>query len=264
MRLVHAALDRLWPLVVRTARDLDDADWAAPTALELWSVGDVVAHLAHGEGMANGFPQPEPPAGWGFETPGLHESTNRGVAARRGLPRAEVVAELARAADATLAALAGWGDADWAAPRAGIAGELPAERAMELRVADVYVHLLDIVDALDRPVEGYRIPEAEEVLVARAVGLAGWAAVKRAGLAEGTRIRLEIDGPGGTRSDLVVADGRGRLVEGDGPPDGRVAGPGLAFALRTGGRRHPPELAAGLVVEGAPARVLVDRFGLFG
>lgn len=264
MRPVHTALDRLWPKVVATARGLDDADWTAPTALDLWTVGDVVAHLAHGEGAANGFPQPDPPRGWSFEGPALDVETNRGVAARRGLPRDEVVAELERAARATLDALASWDEEAWQAPRPGFVGDLPAERAMELRVADVYVHLLDIVDALDRPVEPYRVPEAEEVLVARAVGLAGWAAVKRAHLPEGTRVRLDLDGPGGTSSDVVVTNGRGVLVDPDGPPDGRVAGPGIAFALQAGGRRHPPELAAGLIVEGGPARLLVKHFGLFG
>lgn len=264
MRAVHTALDRLWPLVVSTARGLDDTEWAMPSPLEGWTVGDIVAHLAHGEGTSHGFPQPEPAPGWSFDTPGLHESTNRGVAARRALGRREVVDELAGAADATLAAMRSWDDEAWQATREGLTGPMPAERAMEMRLADVYVHLLDIVVGLDRPVSGYRVPEAEEALVERAVHLVGWAAVKQAHLLDGTRVRLEIAGPGGTTADLVVSEGRGRLVDVSGHADGRIAGPGIAFALRAGGRRHPAELITDLLVEGPPAAELIDHFGLFG
>jgi uncharacterized protein (TIGR03083 family) len=266
MHPLELALSRLWPAVVSLAETLTDEQWSAPTPLELWSVGDVVAHLAHVEGvMFHGFPQPETPPGWSFEGLPLHQLTNLGVAARRSLSRQVVVDELRRAGDATLARVVGLDEEGWQAPAMTPVGPGTLHDAMELRVADVYVHYLDLVEALGRYEDGLRIAEAEGPIVARAVRLSGWAAVKRAGLAEGTHLRLELDGPGSTTVDVAVVGGRGRVGPPEGvPADGRVAGPGIAYALAAGGRRHPPALVTRLAIEGEAAKRLVETFGFFG
>lgn len=264
MDALATALDIALTRAVDLAADLDDTAWEKASPLPNWTVGDIVSHLAHLQGLANGFPQPEPPADRdaGGAHP-LHQFTGAGVAARRGHPPHEVVAELRAAAEATREALGAVTGDDWDQPAMTAAGPGTLRLATEMRVGDVYVHLLDLAYALELDPSTVRHPAPEEVIVRRATGLVGWAMVKRARLEEGTRILLDLSGPGGTRAVWAVVDGRGRQVDGDEVPDGTIAGSGLAFVLRAGGRTWPPSLTD-LTVEGAPAERLIETFGLFG
>lgn len=251
-------------MVLRFVEGLDEEDWERPTPLPGWAVGDVVAHLAHLEGLTHGFEQPSPPPDWSYEGPPLHQATNLGVAARRGLARERVVDELRRAVEASLRMVDAWTEEEWEETASSVVGALPRYQAMQLRVGDAYTHLLDMLEAVGGDLGSHRVAEAEEVLADRAVTLSGWAAVKRAGLAEGTRVRLELTAPGERRVDVVVVEGRGRLLEPVGDADGWVRGSGIGYALRCGGRRHPAVLTEQLQLEGDPARRLVETFRLFG
>lgn len=260
---LHAALDRTWPALLDLAGSLTAEEWVEPTVLPGWTVADVYAHLGHLEGLSHGFDQPDVPPEWTFEGKPLHHLTNSGVAARRTWSREQIVDEVGRASAATLAMLASLDDGGWERPALGPLGPTTLAQAMELRVGDAYVHYLDLLVSLGRYADGRRIPDAERVLVDRAVRLAGWAAVKQAGLPDGTRIRLDLEEAEGP-VDVVVDDGRGRLVVPAGEPGATISGPGIAYALRAGGRTHPEELVERLTVTGEAAERMLERFGLFG
>ncbi len=134
----------------------------------------------------------------------------------------------------------------------------------DIRLGDVYVHLLDLRYALGMPLNAPGDMPAERLVVERAVRLSGWGSVKGAGLPDGTRIRFELSGEGGITGDLLVVDRRGGF-EPPGPSVlDRIGGPALAYLLEVAGRHEMAEASGGLVVEGTSARTLLDGYRLFG
>ena len=88
--------------------------------------------------------------------------------------------------------------------------------------------------------------------------------MKSAGLSDGTRIRLELSGAGGTVADLVVDDRRGKLVDPEPGTIQRIEGSALAYLLEIAGRHEMAESARGLEVHGEAAGALLERYRLFG
>ncbi len=258
------ALEEVWSSLLDLLDGLEPGQWSRPTPCAEWDVKDVAAHLGHLEGAWHGFPQPEPPAGWSTEHTGLHAATAYGVAARRRWPPPQIIDEVRQASDATLQRLRALAPDEWEQETGGVLGSTTVSGAMELRVGDAYVHLLDLRHALGLPLEPEREATALALITARAVRLSGWAAVKRAGLAEGTRIRLDLSGPGAGRQDVVVTEGRGVLGAPAGEPAGTIAGRGIGYVLAGGGRHAMVDAVGGLRVDGEPARRLVESYRLFG
>ncbi len=251
-------LQEAWGGAVALLRGVDDDQWDLPTPCEGWAVRDVAAHLGHVEGIAHGYPQPPTPGDFDPNAfRGFHAFTEEGVAARRPLPVDDVLGEVVTAAGATLAQVGAYGPDDWEQPAPSPVGVVPAHQAAEIRMSDVLVHLFDLRTALGLPIDEDTEPTASRILVDRAIRLTGWGAVKGARLPDGTRLRLEIEGR--ESQDLVVEGGRGGFEDPAGGPDGRIAGPGLAYALavarrpagderrrrRSHGRRRPGAGAAG-------------------
>lgn len=232
--------------------------WTTPTPLPGWSVGDIACHIVHVEET---YVHGPPPAG---EREGdLHERTERGVASLRSVQPDEVVARLHDAGRATLDLWASEPDWDEVVPT--IVGDQPRLAAMDTRLADLYVHVLDVAAAAGLDLESVRSEGAERAITARLVRLSGWAAVKRAVLPDGAAIRLVITEPDRRELDVVVAAGRGEVREPAAPaPQDRITGPGIALALVAGGRAHPAQIVDGLVVEGPQAAAFLARFRLFG
>ncbi len=238
----------------------DDPDWGAPTPCDGWDVHDVAAHLAHIEGLAHGLEQPPTPAGFDPEAhQGFHGLTEEGVAARRAMPHPAVVDEIRVASGLSLQAAEDRDEEAWDEPAPSPIGMVPARHAAEMRLADAYVHLLDLRQALGIRIDPADEPTASRLTVARAVRLSGWGAVKQAGLSDGSRIRLEIDGAGG---DLVVAGGRGGLEPFAPDAEDRIVGSGLAFLVAASGRAGKID-AGELEVVGATAARFLDGYRLF-
>lgn len=263
---VLPALEEAWGAAVTTLESLSPDEWRLPTSCDPWTVGDVAAHLGHLEGISHGLPQPAAPDDFDESLyEGLDLVTNRGVAARAGWDAEEVLEEIRRASALTLEALWETDEEGWTAPSPSPAGMLPLAQAMELRLADVYVHLLDIRHALGRRLSAADEPIAAAAVVGRAVRLTGWAAVKRAGLPGGTRVRLALDGPSGRDTvDLLVEGGRGHLIDPEGEVAEHVEGTGLAYLLAVAGRPVMIDAAGGLSVTGEAATALVASYRLFG
>jgi hypothetical protein len=82
-----------------------------------------------------------------------------------------------------------------------------------------------------------------------ATGL-GYIVGRRAGLPDGSRVRIDLSGPA-ARTFLVAVDGRASVVEGlDGPETVGVAMPAPLFLRLTGGRDDGPGSADEVVLTG--------------
>lgn len=261
---VVSALEEAWNGIDVLLASLDDEQWTLPTPNTEWDVKDLAAHLGGLESLFLGFPQPDPPEGWNSEHAGLHQVTGLGVAARRAWSTTEVMDELRSASRAQIERLSGLDEAGWQDPTMGPVGMTSVANFADIRLSDLYVHLLDLRFALGIPLVDPTEQTAEALVVGRAVRLTGWGAVKGAGLPNGTRIRLELTGPGGTSADLVVADRRGNLVDPESVTVDRIAGPALAYLLEISGRHEMAETAEGLEVQGEAAEALLAGFRLFG
>ena len=258
------ALEETWTSIGALLDGLADEQWALPTPNAEWDIKDLAAHLGGLESLFLGLPQPEPPEGWSTDHTGLHQVTDTGVAARRSWSNEEVLKEFRTAARAQLERLRGLDEAGWQEPTIGPLGMTSMTNFADIRLGDLYVHLLDLRFSLGLPLRSPVEPTAEYLVVDRAVRLTGWGAVKAAGLPDGTRIHLGLSGPGGTVADLVITDGRGSLVEPEAGTPERIEGPALAYLLEIAGRHEMAENAGGLKVKGDAARALLAGYRLFG
>jgi len=258
------ALEETWSSIDALLDALPDEQWALPTPNTEWDIKDLAAHLGGLESLFLGLPQPEPPVGWSSEHTGLHQVTDTGVVARRSWSNEEVLKEFRTASRTRLERLRGLDETGWQEPTMGPLGMTSVINFADIRLSDLYVHLLDLRFALGLPLESPAAPLAESLVVGRAVRLTGWGAVKGAGLPDGTRIRLELSGRGGTVADLVVADRRGTLVEAAPDTGERIEAPALAYLLEISGRHEMAQAAGGLEVEGEAAESLLAGFRLFG
>lgn len=256
-------LEETWAGLRALLGELGGDDWSRPTPCAEWSVHDLAAHLGAVEGGFQGFPQPDPPEGWADPRQGIDGWTARGVAARRGWTPEQVLDEVARASDAQLSRLGGLDDAGWEEPTMGPLGETTMFRLAQIRLVDLWTHLLDLRFALGRPLEPDREPTAAALVVGRILEMTPWGAVKKAGLADGSRVRLDLSGVGGRTVDLVVDSGRAATVEPEGEVPDRIEGNGVAYAMVVEGRPPVAEAAGGVKAAGRAATALLDRFRIF-
>lgn len=255
-----AGLEQAWGGVLDLLGTLGPQDWAKPTPCEGWDMKDLAAHLGGVEGFFQGFPQPEPPPA---PTSGIDDWTGNGVRARRGWPPEDVVGEVQRASAAQLERLRGLDDEGWQQPTMGPLGETTMAGLADIRLFDVYVHLLDLRTAVGRPIDGEAEPVACALAAEQVFEHSGWGAVKKAGLPDGSRVRLDLSGPGGRTVDVRVDDGRGALSEPDGGSGDRVDGTALAYLLLVAGRPSMAEAAGGVRAGGETAERFLERYRIF-
>jgi uncharacterized protein (TIGR03083 family) len=258
-----AALDQTWGSIRELFGSLDPRGWDSPTACSEWTVRDMAAHLGAVEGGFLGFDQPPTPDGWTTPHTGVDAWTAQGVAARRDWTTDQLVDEVDRVAEARLTQLRGLDDDGWKEPTMGPLGETTMRGLAEIRLLDVYIHLLDMRSGLGRPLAVEGEPDALEVCVQRAVHLSPWGAAKKAGLRDGTRIRLHLYTPAAATADVVVDGGRGSLAEPDGDVDDTVEGPAPAYLLLVTGREDLIEDVGGICAMGEAATALFDHYRFF-
>ena len=263
IHLVEAS-NETWAEVIGLIESLETDDWGRPTPCVGWSVKDVLAHLGHVEGLlVHQFEQPEPPADFRSEGSPLDQVTGLGVAARRPWSPAQVFDEIRRAAEATRLLLSRR-DLDWQATALTPVGPAPRHVAVEMRVNDVYLHLLDVKTAIGSGIDVPAAPRGKQIAIGRAVRLSPWAWAKRVGAVEDQRLRLSLTGVGGVDHDVVMREGKAVVESRGGTPNATVAGSALAYLLAVSGRHELVPAGGGLVAHGPLAQDLLEKFRLVG
>jgi uncharacterized protein (TIGR03083 family) len=239
---------------------LSDDDWARPTELPGWSVHDLVAHLAAAERELLGDPHPAPLSAYGPHVlSDFARHMEDGVDARRPVPDAVVVAELAGALELRLPVV-----------RAARAGEPPVRvvagedwdmvELLRNRAFDAWMHEQDLRRAVTRP---GNLGGPGALVTWEMLGHAlPFLVVKRAGAAAGQAVQLDSTGALARTIGVVVDDaGRGRLVPGPvAAPVAALSADWVTWVRLLGGRLSPNDAVVEMSGDTALARRLVDRF----
>jgi uncharacterized protein (TIGR03083 family) len=236
-----------WGAIAELCEPLDEATWKAPTCLPGWTVQDQLSHLAGTEEMLLGRPAPE------VEVPDLPHLRNDiarmnevWVEARRSQPGSQVLAAFREATAQRLDALEAMDQAAFDAPSWTPAG--PDEtygRFMRIRAYDGFQHEHDIREAIGAPVR--EDPAALRSALDETETALGYIVGRRAGLPEGTRLRIELTGPVAAIELVEVTDRARPVPELSGPPTVTVRLPTLELLRLTGGRRDGTALVGSAI-----------------
>ena len=212
----RAALAETWQSLAGVCAHLSATEWALATECPGWDVKDQLSHLVGIERALMGEPAPEWNGPLGPHVRNDFAATNeRWIAVRRSRDGAEVLAEFVEVTAARLAALEALSEDEWAQVGWSPVGEVPYAVFMEVRVYDSWVHEQDARRALDRP--GGSGNRASAVSLDRVQGAMPFVVGKKAGCADGTAVRFEVEGPGADARNFTIAveGGRARPVADD-------------------------------------------------
>lgn len=243
-----------WAALDELCAPLTPQQWATPTCLPGWSVQDVLAHIIGTEQMLDGVPAPQVDVS--------HLTHLRNDIARMGevwvedLRRcsgAEVLERFREVTTRRAAALDAMGQADFDAPSwTPVGKDETYGRFMRIRHYDTYLHEHDMRLALGAPDRAD--VAAIEAALPEVEGALGYIVGRKAALADGSVVRIELTGPV-LRDWTVVVDGRAQVV--DDPalePSVTLAMSDLVFLRLTGGRTEPSDhLGVDLEISGDQA-----------
>lgn len=201
-----------WTAIEDLLGGLDVTEWPTSTALPVWTVQDVVAHLVGTESRLAG--DEEPPASIDVTTP-AHVRNAIGAANEqwvRALRPESPDAMLHRFHDVTMRRTESFttmGPEEFDAPTQTPVGMAPYRRFMEIRVFDCWIHEQDIRSAVRRP--GHEDGPCAEMSVDEVVRALGFIVGKQASAPDGSAVTIELIGPV-YRTVHVAVDGRAVVV----------------------------------------------------
>lgn len=149
-----AALTEQFAAVRTLLGGLGEAQWQVPTALPGWRVHDVVAHVIGTESMLLGRQVPEAPAevtGAAHVRGDIARLNERWIHAMAQATPAQMLADYDAVIGARLAALAETDQAGFDAESFTPIGPDSYGRFMRIRLFDVWLHEMDLRDALTLP-----------------------------------------------------------------------------------------------------------------
>ena len=236
---IVALLRAAWGSIGTLLGELDDAQWAAP-ALPGWDVHGVVAHIVGDElQLAGGNPPPPLPD----DSVGDHvhndiaRMNEAWIVALRAVSHSELRDAFEEITATRLAQLEAMAPEAYEEPSWTPVGPGTYGRFMEVRVFDSWMHEEDIRWAVGIP--GNESGPVAEQSLAEVVSSLGYIVVKRAGMSDGSTIRIRLTGP--IERDLhVVVEGRARVVDNlPGEPSVSITLPFPLFMRLIGGRLDP-------------------------
>lgn len=249
---IVAALDEVWDALVNLAAELAIEDWTAPTDCPGWTVKDIYAHIIGTESMLLGRPAPavELPANLPHVRNDMGRFNETWVLSYNERSGSELLGDLGEVITERRASLAGMGQDAFDALAWTPAGEDTYGRFMRIRVMDQWFHEQDIREAVGRP--GHLDGRAPQVVLDELTAAIGYVVGKKAGVPEGTSVRIDLKGPMSHRWDVEVTD-RARVVDWmSGEPTLTITMPGATFCRVAGGRRawDHPWVRSATVIEG--------------
>jgi uncharacterized protein (TIGR03083 family) len=219
------------------ADTISDEEWLQSSRLAGWKIRDIVAHVAHLDGLLAGEQQEDHAPNWGVlahaQTP-FQKLTEYGVDLRRSRSKADVIAELDRVTQLRRDQLA---LADTTQSFQFLGAELKFNRIMRRRTLDTFVHTMDLCWALDRPFppqDGLAAQVTAGMWVDALPRLLG----KEAAAPVGSVLRLVVTGPGIEFDRVFAVDtgGRGMFVASTEPAQATITMSWLHFLALAAGR----------------------------
>jgi uncharacterized protein (TIGR03083 family) len=206
------ALDETWQSIDRTLRGREPEDYDRPTPCPGWSVRDILSHLIGFELMLRGEPVPAYEGEWpAYVKNPIGEFNEAFVAAYRTMPSDDLLTLFRETARRSVERLRVLTDAQWEKVGWSPEGERPYHRFQETRVLDSWIHLQDIRDALLEPADDHG--PGEEIVVNRFEAALPYVLGKRAGVKDGTTVRVNLTGRLARTVLLRVDGGRAKAVE---------------------------------------------------
>jgi len=247
-------LDRTWSAIGDLYAGLEEADYDRPTCLPGWTVRDQLSHIVATEMSLSGEPVPEVDVSAADHVRNdIGTMNERWIESMRPMSGPEVLDRFRAVTAARLETLGAMTQADFDAPSWTPAG--PDEtygRFMRIRHYDSFVHEHDAREAVGAP--GRDDPAAVASCLDEVATALGFIVGRRAGLPEGSRVRLELTGPV-PRTYLVEVTDRARVVDAlGGEPTVGIEVPGPLFLRLSAGRRDAtPLLGTDIVLSGDDA-----------
>ena len=226
----------------RTIAEVPDEEFARPSLLQGWTVGDIVAHVSALEAELSGQPLPAHEPDWDA-LPHADDLFSRyteiGVDFRRGWSPPQLRAELAEVASTRSEQLT-TGPQDPARRVTAVGGiERSFGRLLRMRCFDIFLHELDVRDALGWPAP--QLGQAARVTVGLMADGLGYVWVKRAHAEPGDVLHFVV--PDWVDAWIGVGeDGRGRAVA-PGSPTTTVTMTPMAYLRLASGRGGDPASA---------------------
>ncbi len=216
-------------------------DWDRPTCLPGWTVRDVLSHVIGAESMLCGESPPDVDVSHlsHMRNP-IAEANEIWVESMRLLSGPEMLARFDDVTGRRMAALDAMTQEDFDAPSWTPAGHNETYgRFMRIRHYDCFMHEHDIRSAVAAPPRNADA-DLRSALAEVSTGL-GYIVGRRAGLPEGTSVRIDLSGPLSV-TYLVEVEGRATVVDSlRGPPTVRIELPVPLFLRLTGGRDDGPD-----------------------
>jgi uncharacterized protein (TIGR03083 family) len=245
--------------LLSVADELEPDDWGRPTDLPGWPVQDIVAHLTSVERELLLGEPPAPLESFGAHVRGdFGRHMERGVAARRSLPPADVVEELRTCLEQRLPQMRAM-RADQAPTRVVADQHWDTTELLRNRAFDAWMHEQDVRRAVTRP--GNLSAPGALVTQELLLGALPLLVARRAGAVAGQSLRLESTGALAFAADVAIdADGRGALS--------RVPLMGVTSVVSAdwetwvrllGGRMSPADAVVELDGDRELAQRLIDR-----
>jgi uncharacterized protein (TIGR03083 family) len=230
--LLAAEFDALEQLCSSSA----DSDWEAPSPLPGWSVRDVMSHVVGTEAMLLGEEVPAVDV-----APSDHvrnpvaEVNERWVESMRALTPSEMRSRLHSVTSQRVEALEAMTQDDFDAPSwTPVGGDETYGRFMRIRHFDCTMHEHDVRAAIGAPAR--LEPDALQSCLDEVETGLGYIVGRRAGLPDGSRVRIDLSGPV-PATYFVLVDGRAAVVPSfEGEPTVGLELPAELYLRLTGGR----------------------------
>jgi uncharacterized protein (TIGR03083 family) len=253
-----ALLGREFEALEELCASLSDSEWDVPSPLPGWSVRDVTSHVVGTEAMLLGedVPAVELPELEHVRNP-VAEVNERWVASMRGLSASAMRSRLRSVTSRRMEALEGMSQEDFEAPSwTPVGTDETYGRFMRIRHFDCTMHEHDIRAAVGAPPR--LEPDALRSCLDEVETGLGYIVGRRAGLPEGSRVRIDLSGPL-PATYFVVVEGRAAVVPSfEGEPTVGLEMPADLFLRLTGGRADGAERIAS-EVRGSGDAALADR-----
>ena len=204
-------METVWGSIESLCRDLEEAQWRAPTDCPGWSVQDQLSHLTGAEASILGRPRPDHlPQDTSFVRNEVGQNNEVLVDWRRGFPGSEVLEEFIQVTGERMQFLNALTPRDFDQAMDTPIGPGTLRDFLSIRIFDAWVHEQDMRRALDAPghMEGPVVRHSLDRMCMALPFVTG----KKAGAADGVTVVFRISGQEARTVCIGVEDRRAKEI----------------------------------------------------